>query len=370
MKKSKDKKRFNIFNFFGKDGKGVEKGEENLPLNFKNFFKLFGRKFGKLLSLNVLMVGKIPMYLLVLLILSALLSGLGGIFEVVYGTTISLLGNPLPVSSSPLFGTVSGLYIASSTVGADGTLVSASTVAPLFLNIGSTVTELPTLSAKMVIVFVVLFLFSVITWGWQNVGATYVTRGLVRGDPVFVFSDYFHGIKKNLKQGFFLGLIDAFVILLLAFDFGFMYTASGSVASEIVFYSVGGLIILYYFVRKYIYLLSITFDIKLLKLFKNSLIFTVLGIKRNLLGALGAVVLLGVNVTLGVLCMNVNFIIPLMLPLVYFFATSLYISTYSVYPVIDKYMIAPYKKAHPAPEPPEDDDGDDGDGGEPEEAIG
>ena len=160
------------------------------------------------------------------------------------------------------------------------------------------------------------------------------------------------------------------MILLLAFDFGFMYTASGSVASEIVFYSVGGLIILYYFVRKYIYLLSITFDIKLLKLFKNSLIFTVLGIKRNLLGALGAVVLLGVNVTLGVLCMNVNFIIPLMLPLVYFFATSLYISTYSVYPVIDKYMIAPYKKAHPDPEPPEDDDGDDGDGGEPEEAIG
>ena len=106
MKKGNEKKRFNIFDFFRKDGKGVEKGEENLPLNFKNFFKLFGRKFGKLLSLNILMIGRLPMYILVLCILSALLSGLGGIFEVVYGTTISLLGNPLPVSSSQLFGTV------------------------------------------------------------------------------------------------------------------------------------------------------------------------------------------------------------------------------------------------------------------------
>lgn len=347
MKQAKNKKKFNIFNWFNKEGKGVDKGEEALPLTFKNFFKLFGRKFGKLLSLNVLMIGKLPMYLLVLIILSFMLAGYGGIFEVVYGTTISMLGDPLPVSSSPLAGTVEGLYLASSSIAADGSIISGSTTASIFLNLNSTVTDIPTVSVKMIVFFALLFLFSVITWGWQNVGATYVVRGLVRGDPVFVFSDYFHGIKRNLKQGLWLGLIDAIAILLLAFDFGFMYTTGGSIGTEVIFYTVCALIILYYFVRKYIYLLSITFDIKIVKLLKNSLIFTVLGIKRNLVGSLGAAVLLGVNIALGVLCMGVNFIIPLMLPLVYYFATSLYISTYSVYPVIDKYMIQPYKKNHP-----------------------
>ena len=86
---------------------------------------------------------------------------------------------------------------------------------------------------------------------------------------------------------------------------------------------------------------------KINKIFKNSLIFTVLGLKRNITGALGSILLLVFNVMLGILCLSFNFIIPLMLPLVYYMGTSLYISTYSVYPVIDKYMIEPYKQAHP-----------------------
>ena len=38
-----------------------------------------------------------------------------------------------------------------------------------------------------------------------------------------------------------------------------------------------------------------------------------------------------------------NIAVPLVLPLVYYFATSAYISAYAYYPVIEKYMITPYE---------------------------
>ena len=46
-----------------------------------------------------------------------------------------------------------------------------------------------------------------------------------------------------------------------------------------------------------------------------------------------------------------------MLPLVYYIGASSFISTYSVYPVIDKYMIEPYKQAHPEEFSYDEDDG-------------
>ena len=50
-----------------RDGKGVEKGEDTTP-TLKRFFKLWGRKFWKLISLNFLMVVQIiPIALIVLL---------------------------------------------------------------------------------------------------------------------------------------------------------------------------------------------------------------------------------------------------------------------------------------------------------------
>ena len=41
-----------------RDGKGVEKGEDTTP-NLKRFFKLWGRKFWKLISLNFFMLVQI-----------------------------------------------------------------------------------------------------------------------------------------------------------------------------------------------------------------------------------------------------------------------------------------------------------------------
>ena len=66
--------------------------------------------------------------------------------------------------------------------------------------------------------------FLLVTFGWQNVGVAYILRSMVRGEPVFLFSDYFYAVRRNLKQGLILGIIDLAAIFLLVFDF--MYFSS------------------------------------------------------------------------------------------------------------------------------------------------
>lgn len=350
--KNETKKRFKLFDM-NRDGKGVKKEDVGGPPNLKNFFKSFWRKFGKLLSLNLIMWGRIPMYILMICLISGLLYNMGGIFSMIFATVASLLGNPAYIASNPLFSTVSGTYLASGGF-SDGAFVASSSSAATNMVIFGNVISVPTYSTTFFVVVGAVLLFVLITWGWQSVGSAYISRSLVRGDPVFTVSDYFHAIKKNFKQGFWLGLIDALILLLLTFDFCYLYIYSTSVMSEMLLFIIGGMILVYSVMRKYIYLMAITFDIKTTKIFKNALIFTVLGIKRNLLGSFGSILLLVLNVLIGILCMSFNFIIPLILPLVYYMGASMYISAYSAYPVIDKYMIAPYRKNQSEPKDQEE----------------
>ena len=53
----KTKKKFKLFDL-NKDGKGVDPGEDRTP-NLQFFFKQFGRKFTKIISLNILMIFQI-----------------------------------------------------------------------------------------------------------------------------------------------------------------------------------------------------------------------------------------------------------------------------------------------------------------------
>ena len=94
--------------------------------------------------------------------------------------------------------------------------------------------------------------------------------------------------------------------------------------------------------RFYTYLMLITFELKITKIIKNALIFTALGIKRNLMAVLGIAVLCAINVFLAIWLVPSGIALPILLPLLYLMATLGFITTYAAYPVIDKYMIAPY----------------------------
>ena len=334
-----------ILNFFSlnRDGKGVEKGEVLGPPNLKNFFKTYIRKFTKLLSVNLIMLGTRPSLALLFFHASYMLFDFHPIFSIVYTVTVSLIGIPVTVNTSELIAPVYGMYVASGTAGAEGVAGGSASLAQM-LNVFGTTTDLPTYSTLYWVVIIALLVFTLVTWGWQNIGATYLTRNMVRGETVFVISDYFYAIKKNWKQGLFIGMLDAFIILVLTTNLCyFLSSPSISFLMDVIFIVNIGLFVLYLIMRKYIYLMMITFDITFRKMLKNALIFSTLGLKRNTMAVIGKMLIIIINGLLIFFLLPYNIAVPLVLPLVYYFGTSAYISAYAYYPVIEKYMITPYQ---------------------------
>ena len=149
-----NKKRFKLLDPM-RDGKGVEKGEDTTP-TLKRFFKLWGRKFWKLISLNFLMVVQIiPIALIVLLY---------------------FMGPKIPTLYSPLYAPLLGAQTAApTTVGMT-----------LFNSAAGLMHQTPVYNSWAHWVMGVLVVFQLITYGWQRTATTYILRNLVRGDGVFM----------------------------------------------------------------------------------------------------------------------------------------------------------------------------------------
>ena len=140
-----------------------------------------------------------------------------------------------------------------------------------------------------------------------------------------------------------MGLIDFVCSAVLIVDFVFFYTRTGSFQFDVMYLMIFAIALLYLVMRFYIYHLLITFDLSIFKIIKNSLIFAVLGIKRNVMALLGIIILLVIHIGLIILLLPIGISIPLVLPFVYILAILGFIVSYAAYPVIDRYMIAPYK---------------------------
>ena len=299
-----------IFKFRDRDGRGVEKGEDTRP-TLKNFFKQFFRKFSHLLSLNVLM----------------LLQVIPVIVAVFAFMTTPMTPSQTSAAFAPLYG---------------ASLIEPSGATNLFLGLEALPLNIPVYAPASYWIIGACALFLLLTLGWQSVGSFYVLRGLVRGEAVFVFSDYFYGIKRNFKQGFLFGLIDSALIIVLAIDLAYYSRTVGTFWLDVMFWILTAIAILYVIMRPYIYLMLITFNMKIRKMFKNALIFSALGIKRNLLAAIGILLLIAIHALLIVMFMPQG-VITVILPLIYLFAAVGFITTYAAYPIIDRYMIAPYR---------------------------
>ena len=322
MKREKDKK-FKLFDW-NRDGKGVEVAEDRTP-NLKFFFKLCVRKFNQLLRLNLLMLFLIIPLLVILFVVD------------IYGAKTALVTDSLYI---PLYGISKALPVSS----------SSSMLGLVGIQMETSLYYTPV----MIIVTACMLLFLALTFGWQNTGAAYVLRGLVRGDAVFVFSDYFYGIRRNRKQAFFLGLLDFICIVLLILDLLFLNGMTGtSFFMDVMFFAIIAIFAVYLVMRFYLYQLLITFDLSNRKILKNALIFTVLGIKRNIMAILGIVLLIVIHAILIFFSLSFGLSVFLVLPLVYIIAMIAFMATYAAYPIIDRYMIAPYVKQESLEEPEE-----------------
>ncbi|NLN55973.1 MAG: hypothetical protein GX148_06725 [Clostridiales bacterium] len=186
-----------------------------------------------------------------------------------------------------------------------------------------------------------------ITFGLSNVGMAYLTRGFVRRENMFIWHDYWYAIKKNIKQGLIVGITDTALCYLLYYALIFYSSSRDSYYLQVFFYLTIAFAVMYFIMRMYIYYMLITFDLKIRKIFKNALIFSVLGLKRNIMAILGIAFTVFVNIYIYVFLPSVGVLLP------FIFTTGLmyFITAYCVYPVIDNFMIKPYYKDQPKPKP-------------------
>ena len=303
-----NKKRFKLLDPM-RDGKGVEKGEDTTP-TLGRFFKLWGRKFWKLISLNLMMVVQIIPLLLI--------------------AWLYLAGPKIPTLYSPLYAPLLGAQTAApTTVGMT-----------LFNSAAGLLHETPIFNSWANWLIGGLIVIQVVTYGWQRTASTYILRNLVRGDGVFMISDYFYAIRRNLKQGFIMGVIDCAALFALGFDLFYFWNAPTTGGNNVMYFTIFALVFIYAVMRFYTYLMMVTFNMKLGKIFKNALIFTVMGFKRNLLALLGIALLTGL---FAVLIIFFGQIIPAfyIIPFLCLLGFCGFMYTFAAYPVIEKYMIAP-----------------------------
>ena len=122
----------------------------------------------------------------------------------------------------------------------------------------------------------------------------------------------------------------------------FFYNLTGSFQFDVMYFGIVALGIIWIAMRFYIYNMLVTFNLKNFKILKNALIFSVLGIKRNIMAMLGIVILLILHVLLAIVLLPYGIAVPLVLPLVYLVAAIGFMVTYAAFPIIQKYMIEPY----------------------------
>ena len=99
--------------------------------------------------------------------------------------------------------------------------------------------------------------------------------------------------------------------------------------------------------RYYIYVQMVTFNLTVFKMLKNSLIFSLLGIKRNVMALIGIIVCIFIEILLlfGTGAILIPFAIAA--PLCMLFSTFSYMKIYASYFKIKQIMIDPYLEEHP-----------------------
>ena len=188
MKDNKNKRGLPFFNF-NKDGKGVKKEEADLPYTFLNFFKYFPRHFSKMLSINIAaVIGNFPIFFV--------LPVLAGYF---HNNSIS----PIDIRY-PVFGGIIPF------------IENNGSIAPIIGSIGS----FGTISAWTILdyVFIGLSCLAIFTFGPLNAGTTYITRNMLKGEPVFMWDDLKYSIKRNAKQSIIYGIFDILLTGMLVYD--------------------------------------------------------------------------------------------------------------------------------------------------------
>ncbi|MBO5379927.1 MAG: hypothetical protein J6A90_06350 [Clostridia bacterium] len=303
----KPKKRFNIFDWYYRNGKNNDKADINAlkTPSVVNFFKLVWFKLNKLFTANIIFaIGNFPVVFLLIAI--------SGMFDKYSYSPVSLSWGPFQAAIQNTEN-----YASSALIGIHG------------LHNSTQVYSIAT------IIFFALSLLTIFTWGFTKVGTTYIYRNIMSGDPVFPLSDFFYIIKRNIKQSLIIGALDFIILGFLLYDIVFLFRNSENTFNLFMMFLTAAMLLFYFFIRPYIYIMIFTFDLSIGKIIKNACSFAILGIKRNLMALLGCGILLAFNIGLAFIFAPIGIVLPFIITIALFD----FIGVYAAYPNIIKYMM-------------------------------
>lgn len=186
----------------------------------------------------------------------------------------------------------------------------------------------------------ILIIVSILAFGPVKAGITYVLRNFSQQQHAWL-SDIWDKAKENWKQAMLFGVLDFVILGLCVFDL--TYDGAGLIGSTMltVMKYVAVLIgLIYCIMRKYIYLMMVTVDLKTSALIKNAWLLTFLGSARNFFCTLGNAVLWCL---LYVAVILINHLLEFIFPLLMFSLTG-FLNVSVCYPLVNKYLVIPIQE--------------------------
>ncbi len=123
-----------------------------------------------------------------------------------------------------------------------------------------------------------LMVIPAITVGPAQAGLTYLLRCFSYELPTFYWSDFKDKMKENLKQGIAVSLINLVAIVLLIIDF-YLYGQMTDNGSNCMISAANGLLIvvflLFVMMSMYIYPMMVSYELNLKNLYKNAFLFSI-----------------------------------------------------------------------------------------------
>ncbi len=180
---------------------------------------------------------------------------------------------------------------------------------------------------------------SLLAQGPLTCGMTYMLRNFAREEHAW-YSDFWQRALLNLKQGIFLGILDAVMVTVGVYNISLYFTASETLSTVMQAILVASMVVLllYMAMRNTLYLMAVTVELTNIQLIRNAFILTFVGLPRHLL--IGVLQLLVVALTLLVSGMVEIILLPTVA-----FSVLGFIATFISYPLIHKYLILPHLTA-------------------------
>ncbi len=182
--------------------------------------------------------------------------------------------------------------------------------------------------------------------GLADAGMTNVARNLARDKHSFGISDFYETIRKNWKQALPAGIINTLVTVALAFAIYF-YCFGKDIWSIIGFGFSVALFIVFTFMKYHIWLILITFKLRLSQIYKNSFLFVFVNIKNNIIIGLVALLLYAGVVALLFIPYYFVWLIALLLAVLVLPGFINILTQMLIFPKVKEMMIDPYYEDHP-----------------------